>query len=90
MKKRWTKSDPELVSLAHLHSGEALDAMGKREQALAEYQALLNRENVFRSHTRVAGREEALPAGQRVKHLLTTLPELGRSTFPASSNRRAC
>jgi hypothetical protein len=38
--------------------------MGKREQALAEYQALLNRENVFRSHTRVAGREEALPKGE--------------------------
>jgi tetratricopeptide (TPR) repeat protein len=48
--KRWTKSDPELVSLAHLHSGEALDALGKREQALAEYQAVLKRENVFGSH----------------------------------------
>jgi tetratricopeptide (TPR) repeat protein len=48
--KRWPKSDPELVSLAHLNSGEAHDAMGKREQALAEYQVVLKRENVFGSH----------------------------------------
>jgi tetratricopeptide (TPR) repeat protein len=48
--KRWPRSDAELVSLAHLHSGEALDALGKREQALAEYQAVLKRENVFGSH----------------------------------------
>ncbi len=48
--KRWAKSDPELVSLAHLHTGKALDALGKREQALAEYQAVLKREDVFGSH----------------------------------------
>ncbi|MEK6303386.1 MAG: tetratricopeptide repeat protein [Acidobacteriota bacterium] len=48
--KRWVKSEPELVSLAHLHTGEALDALGKREQALAEYQAVLKRDNVFGSH----------------------------------------
>jgi tetratricopeptide (TPR) repeat protein len=48
--KRWPKSEPELVSLAHLHTGEAFDALGKREQALAEYQAVLKRENVFGSH----------------------------------------
>jgi len=48
--KRWPKSEPQLVSLAHLHTGEALDALGKREQALAEYQAVLKRENVFGSH----------------------------------------
>jgi len=48
--KRWPKSEPELVSLAHLHTGEALDALGKREQALVEYQAVLKRENVFGSH----------------------------------------
>jgi tetratricopeptide (TPR) repeat protein len=48
--KRWPKSEAELVSLAHLHTGEALDALGKREQALVEYQAVLKRENVFGSH----------------------------------------
>ncbi|HSO74795.1 MAG TPA: tetratricopeptide repeat protein [Blastocatellia bacterium] len=48
--KRWEKSDPELVSLAHLHTGEALDALGKRDQAIAEYQAVLKREDVFGSH----------------------------------------
>lgn len=48
--KRWPQSDPELVSLAHLHTGEALDALGKRELALAEYQTVLKREDVFGSH----------------------------------------
>jgi tetratricopeptide (TPR) repeat protein len=48
--KRWTRSDPELVSLAHLHTGQALDALGKRDQALAEYQAVLKRGDVFGSH----------------------------------------
>ncbi|HWN99552.1 MAG TPA: tetratricopeptide repeat protein [Blastocatellia bacterium] len=48
--KRWSKSDPELISLAHLHTGEALDVLGKREQALAEYQVVLKREDVFGSH----------------------------------------
>src|SRR6185295_528995 len=48
--KRWPKSEAQLVSLAHLHTGEALDALGKREQALAEYQAVLKRENAFGSH----------------------------------------
>jgi len=48
--QRWTKSDPALVSLAHLHVGEALDALGKREEAMVEYQVVLKRENVFDSH----------------------------------------
>jgi tetratricopeptide (TPR) repeat protein len=48
--KRWSKSDEGLVSLAHLHAGQALDAVGKRDEALAEYQAVLKRENVFDSH----------------------------------------
>lgn len=48
--KQWPKSDPGLVSLAHLNAGRALDAMGKRAQALAEYQAVLKRENIFDSH----------------------------------------
>lgn len=48
--KRWPKSAAELVSLSHLHSGQALDALGKRDQALAEYQTVLKRDNVFDSH----------------------------------------
>ena len=48
--QRWPKSDPGLVSLAHLHVGEALDALGKRDEAMAEYQVVLKRENIFDSH----------------------------------------
>ena len=48
--KRWQKSEPELVSLAHLHAGQALDALGKRNEAVTEYEAVLKRENVFDSH----------------------------------------
>lgn len=47
---RWSKSDEGLVSLSHLRSGQALDAMGKRNEAVAEYQTVLKRENVFDSH----------------------------------------
>lgn len=47
---RWQKADAGLVSMAHLHSGQALDAMGKRNEAIAEYQTVLKRENVFDSH----------------------------------------
>src|SRR6185503_6332271 len=48
--KRWPKSDEGLVSLSHLHAGQALDAVGKRNEALAEYQTVLKRENIFDSH----------------------------------------
>jgi tetratricopeptide (TPR) repeat protein len=48
--QRWPKSDQGLISLAHLHVGEALDALGKRDEAMAEYQVVLKRENVFDSH----------------------------------------
>lgn len=48
--KGWSKSDADLVSLAHLHAGQALDALGKRNEAIAEYQTVLKRENVFDSH----------------------------------------
>ena len=48
--QRWPKSNAGLVSFAHLHVGEALDALGKREEAMAEYQMVLKRENVFDSH----------------------------------------
>ena len=48
--QRWPKSDQGLISLAHLHVGEALDALGRRDEAMAEYQVVLKRENVFDSH----------------------------------------
>ena len=48
--QRWPKSNPGLISLAHLRAGEALDALGKRDDAMAEYQMVLKRENVFDSH----------------------------------------
>jgi len=48
--QRWPKSDSGLVSFSHLHVGEALDALGKRDEAMAEYQMVLKRENVFDSH----------------------------------------
>lgn len=48
--QRWAKSDSGLISFAHLHVGEALDALGKRDEAIAEYQVVLKRENVFDSH----------------------------------------
>ncbi len=48
--QRWPKSNAGLVSLAHLRMGEALDALGKRDEAMAEYQMVLKRENVFDSH----------------------------------------
>ncbi|MEW6206792.1 MAG: tetratricopeptide repeat protein [Acidobacteriota bacterium] len=50
--KQWKQSAPDLVSLAHLHAAQSLDAMGKRAEAVAEYQAVLKRENVFDSHKR--------------------------------------
>ena len=47
---RWPKADKALVSLSHLHAGQALDKLGKREEAVAEYQVVLKRENIFDSH----------------------------------------
>jgi hypothetical protein len=48
--QRWSKANAGLVSMSHLRAGEALDALGKRDEALAEYQLVLKRENVFDSH----------------------------------------
>ncbi|HJQ68791.1 MAG TPA: hypothetical protein VKA70_07455 [Blastocatellia bacterium] len=48
--KKWPKSEPGLVSLAHLHAGQALDMLGKREEAVAEYHIVLKREKIFDSH----------------------------------------
>jgi tetratricopeptide (TPR) repeat protein len=46
------KAPPALITLAHLNAGKTLDAQGKREQAIAEYQLVLKRKDVFDSHDR--------------------------------------
>jgi tetratricopeptide (TPR) repeat protein len=50
----WPKSDADLISLAHLRAGQSLDALGKREDALAAYQMVLKRNNVYNSHKQAA------------------------------------
>jgi tetratricopeptide (TPR) repeat protein len=46
----WPHSETGLVSLSHLHSGQALDLLGKRGDALSEYKIVLSRDNIFDSH----------------------------------------
>ena len=59
---RWPGSAPDLVTLAHLHAGQALDSLGDRARATAEYEAVLKRENVFDSHEK-AGQYLKKPYG---------------------------
>jgi len=47
---RWPKADADLISLAHLGAGQSLDVLGKRDEALAEYEIVLKRNNVYNSH----------------------------------------
>lgn len=42
----------DLVSLSHLRSGQLLDLIGRRSQALTQYNSVLARENVFDTHER--------------------------------------
>lgn len=42
--------EPGLVTMAHLFAGHALDAAGRRNEALAEYRAVLARPNVYDAH----------------------------------------
>jgi len=44
------RSEPGLPGLARLRAGQALDLAGKRNEALAEYQAVLNGPNVYNVH----------------------------------------
>ncbi|HKY03783.1 MAG TPA: hypothetical protein VJQ56_02780 [Blastocatellia bacterium] len=46
---KWPRSAKSIVTLSHLEAGRALDLQGKRAEALAEYQTVLKRENVFDS-----------------------------------------
>ncbi|RMG55274.1 MAG: hypothetical protein D6723_03085 [Acidobacteria bacterium] len=43
-------ASPQLVTLAHLRIGQLLDLLGRRQEAISEYQLVLDRENVFDSH----------------------------------------
>jgi len=61
----WPKSEPGLVSVAHLHAGQALDLLGKRNEAISHYRAALSRENIFDSHDKA---EEFLRKPYAVKH----------------------
>lgn len=42
--------EPGLVTMAHLFAGRSLDVVGKRNEALAEYRAVLARVNVYDAH----------------------------------------
>ncbi len=48
--KTLSTSSPILTTRAYLRSGQILDLMLKRSEAVAEYQAVLKRDNVFDSH----------------------------------------
>lgn len=45
-------ANPDLMTLAQLRMGEAYDAAGRRAEAIAAYQAVLRRRNVFDAHAR--------------------------------------
>jgi hypothetical protein len=51
---KWPGSDSDLVTLAHLHRGQVLDIAGRRSEALADYEVVLTRENVFDSRKQAA------------------------------------
>ena len=44
------KGDPGLATMAYLYAARSLDVAGKREEALAQYRAVLARPNVYDSH----------------------------------------
>jgi Tfp pilus assembly protein PilF len=44
------KAPPALATLAHLNAGKTLDKLGKRDQAVQEYQTVLKRKDAFDSH----------------------------------------
>jgi len=44
------RAEPGLVTMAHLYAARAYDAGGKRDEALAQYKAVLARPNVYDAH----------------------------------------
>ena len=45
-----TGAEAGLATMAHLRAAQALDILGKRQEAVTEYQAVLNRPNVYDMH----------------------------------------
>lgn len=43
-------ADAGMVTMAHLYAGRALDVAGKRDEAVAQYQKVLTRPNVYAAH----------------------------------------
>ena len=43
-------ADPGMVTMAHLYAARAFDVAGKRNEALAQYQKVLDRPNVYAAH----------------------------------------
>src|SRR5262249_40857991 len=53
-------ANPGLATMAHLYAARALDLAGKRNDALAQYRAVLSRPNVYDAHNQAqAGLKEA-------------------------------
>ncbi|HSE33879.1 MAG TPA: hypothetical protein VLA93_20070 [Pyrinomonadaceae bacterium] len=44
------RAEPGLVTMAHLYAGRSFDAAGKRQEALAQYNQVLARPNVYDAH----------------------------------------
>jgi len=47
---QWPGSEQGLVSIAYLNAGQMLDVLGRRQDAIAEYRMVLERDNVYDSH----------------------------------------
>ncbi len=43
-------ADPGMVTMAHLYAARAYDVAGKRDEAVAQYQKVLDRPNVYAAH----------------------------------------
>lgn len=67
------RAEPGLVTMAHLYAARAYDVAGKRDEALAQYKAVLARPNVYDAHEeakrgmRQAYRAEALAKPSEVE-----------------------
>lgn len=63
-------AEPTLVTRARLRAAQSLDLAGKRDEALAQYKAVLTRPNVFDSHEEARrGLKEPFKAPRKVSDL---------------------
>jgi hypothetical protein len=63
-------AEPTLVTRARLRAAQSLDLAGKREEALAQYKAVLARPNVYDSHEEARrGLKEPFKASRKVSDL---------------------